>query len=83
MSTVAIPTQTSQEHLWRHIELHRMLDELVADYIAHTGKTPSETTVIELMQWSTQQTMTPTETTVIELMQWSTQQTMTPTETTR
>lgn len=40
------------EHLARHVLLHNMLDELVADYITSTGKRPSNSTIMELIQWS-------------------------------
>lgn len=50
-----------EEHQKRHIELHRMLDELTADMIKNTDKLPSETTVMELMKWSYEQTKNPTE----------------------
>ena len=45
-----------KEHLKKHIELHKALDELMADFIYHTQKLPSETTVTELMEWSYEQT---------------------------
>lgn len=50
-----------QEHKDRHIMLHRHLDELVADFITHTEKLPSKTTLFELMQWAHCQTKNPTE----------------------
>ena len=50
-----------EEHKKRHIELHKSLDELSADFIRHTGKRPSQTTIIELMKWSYEQTQKPTE----------------------
>ena len=46
-------------HKQRHKELHTMLDELVADMIAKTGKRPSQTTVLELIEWSYSQTQNP------------------------
>jgi len=49
-----------EEHKKRHIELHQMLDELVADMISQTKMLPSTTTVMELMQWSNEQTKNPT-----------------------
>lgn len=50
-----------QAHQNRHKELYNNLDELYADYLAqHTGKLPSNTTVLELLQWSYQQTKEPT-----------------------
>ncbi len=47
-------------HRRRHVELHAKLDELVADWCGHTGRRPSAATVLELMQWSNQQTKEPT-----------------------
>ena len=48
------------KHRKRHILLHKYLDELVADFITHTDKLPSETTLMALMEWSYQQTKEPT-----------------------
>jgi hypothetical protein len=48
-------------HKARHLKLHHALDELIADFILHVDKWPSETTLFELMQWSYQQTIEPTE----------------------
>jgi hypothetical protein len=53
---------TTNEHKARHVELHKSLDELLADFIGHTGGLPSQTTVMELIEWSYQQTQNPTET---------------------
>jgi hypothetical protein len=53
---------TTEEHRQRHIELHKMLDELIADFIAHGEigtHLPSKTSVMELMMWSHQQTINP------------------------
>lgn len=50
---------TPEQHKQRHVELHRALDELVADFITHTGKLPSKSTLIELMEWSHKQTQEP------------------------
>jgi len=50
-----------QEHIERHKKLHVLLDELVADFIAHTDGRPSTTTVLELMQWAHQQTISPSQ----------------------
>ena len=50
-----------QEHIKRHKELHGKLDELIADFIRHTEKLPSKTTLMELMTWSFEQTTNPTE----------------------
>lgn len=48
------------EHMARHAKLHRYLDELVADFINQTGKLPSQTPLLELMQWSHGQIENPT-----------------------
>lgn len=50
-----------EAHKERHGELHQMFDELVADFILHTGKLPSQTTLKELMDWSYLQTLNPEE----------------------
>jgi len=52
---------TREQHRARHGELHKMLDELVADWIAHTGRRSGQGTVLELMEWSATQTIEPTE----------------------
>ena len=52
---------SGEEHLYRHVLLHEYLDELVADFIRHTGKLPSRTTMLELMQWSDGQRISTTE----------------------
>lgn len=52
---------TKREHLKRHKELHKALDELVADFILCTDKRPSTSTVMELMEWAHQQTQKPDE----------------------
>ena len=49
-----------EQHKKRHTELHRALDELVADFITYTGKRPSQSTVLELMEWSAKQMHKPT-----------------------
>ncbi len=46
-------------HITRHKELHAALDNLAADYVAHTGKLLSETSVLELLGWSYKQTKNP------------------------
>lgn len=50
---------TEAEHRERHLQLQRALDELIADFIDKTGKMPSGATVMELMEWSYQQTLKP------------------------
>lgn len=51
---------TKEEHKKRHEILHHGLDELMADMIDQTCAMPSTTTVMELMQWSHEQTKKPT-----------------------
>lgn len=51
---------TPEDHKEIHRHLHEALDQLVADYITHNEKTPSNTTVMELMAWSFDQTLNPT-----------------------
>lgn len=47
-------------HRGRHKLLHEHFDELMADYfIYHPTKTPSTTTLAELMVWSDKQTRDP------------------------
>jgi hypothetical protein len=50
-----------EDHIKRHKELHRALDELMADMITHTWMLPSRTTVMELARWASEQTENPTE----------------------
>jgi len=52
---------TKEEYLERHRELHRALDELAADWAAHQplGKMFSNSTIMELMRWSHEQTQEP------------------------
>lgn len=47
-------------HRERHELLHRCLDELVADWISQTNNFPSKSTVLQLMDWSAEQTRNPT-----------------------
>jgi hypothetical protein len=54
-------TLDKETHRARHVELHRLLDELLADMIQQTGCLPSRTTILELLQWSHAQTVNPTE----------------------
>ncbi len=48
-----------EEHKKKHEELHKALDELSADFINHTGKLPTKTTLMELMKWSSEQANNP------------------------
>ena len=50
---------TEKEHLKRHKMLHENLDELVAEFIMYTKALPSRSTVMELIEWSHQQTVLP------------------------
>lgn len=50
---------TPQEHIERHKYLHRCLDELLADWISNTKLMPSTSTIMDLIQWSHQQTLQP------------------------
>lgn len=53
---------TSEKHKQRHLFLHKMLDELVADYILHNkGQRASSTYVMHLLQWSYKQAKNPIE----------------------
>ena len=53
---------TPEEHKKRHEELHQAFDQLLADFIVHnTDKLLSNTTVLELVEWSHRQTIAPTE----------------------
>lgn len=49
-----------QIHRERHVLLHRMLDELMADYISKTGRRLGNSTLLDLMDWSHSQTISPT-----------------------
>jgi hypothetical protein len=53
----------NEEHKNRHIELHKAFDELFADFIrCHPEETQfTNKPILELMNWSYQQTITPTE----------------------
>ena len=42
---------THNEHIERNKKLHAALDELLADYIEHTGAYPSKMSLMELMDW--------------------------------
>ncbi len=50
---------TQAEHVKRHKILHSRFDELLADFITHTGRMPSRTNLNEFMEWSYQQTIKP------------------------
>ena len=46
-------------HKILHESMHKSLDALVADFIWITGRFPSETSVMEFMEWSHEQTTDP------------------------
>lgn len=50
-------TMNIEYHRQLHIKLHRKLDELVADFIAHGKGFPSKSTVLQLIEWSHKQTV--------------------------
>lgn len=54
---------TPEEHKNRHIELHRALDELFADYIMHHPDDFSFTQMplLKLITWAYEQTQNPTQ----------------------
>lgn len=52
---------TPEEHKARHKLLHEHLDELIADWIWQTTNLPSKSSVLDLMEWSYQQTKNPTD----------------------
>lgn len=52
---------TKDEHIKAHVDLHRSFDLLLADFIQHNSdRRLSNTTIMELMQWSHAQTLDPT-----------------------
>jgi hypothetical protein len=55
--------KTKEDHKKRHVELHRALDELLADYIRHNPDkdTYTQSPLIDLIEWSYKQTQDPTE----------------------
>jgi hypothetical protein len=53
---------TKDDHLERHKGLHKCLDELLADYLIHNPKKGlGNTNLIDLIEWSFNQTINPTE----------------------
>ena len=54
-----VDSSEKENHIKIHKELHESFDKLVADFIIHTEKLPSKTTVWELMEWSYIQTIDP------------------------
>ncbi len=49
-----------ESHKRRHVFLHRMLDELLADWITHTGGIPSKCEMPAFLKWANEQTENPT-----------------------
>jgi hypothetical protein len=61
-----VAPMTFQEHRQRHIELHRALDELYADFLSHNLRPGHSAnffpvTMDRLMEWSYRQTQSPDE----------------------
>jgi hypothetical protein len=53
---------TTEQHRERHKMLHEHFDELLADFLFHNRdklKLPSNTSVMELVEWSHRQTIEP------------------------
>ena len=48
-----------EKHRERHELLHRMFDELIADFIRHTGK-GLQAPIMDLLLWSAEQAKNPT-----------------------
>lgn len=63
METITMPDKPkmSTEHHKRHEQLHKMLDELILDFITQTGKHSLDTNLQELSDWSKKQTQGETE----------------------
>ena len=51
----------TEEHIQQHKDLHTSLDELLADFIGHTERNLSNTTLMEFLEWSHSQTVNPSE----------------------
>lgn len=51
--------KTFEQHRQRHIELHRSLDELMADWITETEGLPSKCSLLDFFKWSNEQTENP------------------------
>ena len=51
-------SMTEEKHKERHELLHRNLDELFADFIAH-GNGGTRSSILELIEWSYKQTNNP------------------------
>lgn len=51
---------TKEEHIECHKVLHKHFDRLLADFIDKTSKNLSQTSVLDLVDWSYKQTINPT-----------------------
>jgi hypothetical protein len=56
------PIMNEDQHRERHIELHKALDELFADYIIHHPEENrfTDMPVMRLLEWAHEQTLHPT-----------------------
>ena len=52
------PVKDSKTHKQRHIELHKAVDELLADFITNANGRPSME-IFALLEWSHKQTQEP------------------------
>jgi hypothetical protein len=52
-----VVSNDKEKHRQRHIVLHSYLDEIVADYMTSTKKLASESTIMDLLKWSQEQTL--------------------------
>lgn len=50
-----------KKHRQLHVKMHKTLDAVIADFMKHTDRLPSKTPIIELLEWSYQQTIQPDE----------------------
>lgn len=52
---------TPEEHKEIHIQLHKSLDQLLADYITHVKDSSIDDSIYTLLKWSYEQTLNPSE----------------------
>ena len=50
---------TEEEHKQIHVELHKALDRLLADFIGHTKEPFLDRPIKDLIDWSYKQTIKP------------------------
>ena len=43
---------TKSEHLLKHKIFHQNLDEMLAEFIAETGSLPTQTSLLQFIEWS-------------------------------